>query len=630
MQSPVGFNISNLAKPMQKASTRASEKKSQTTDLFGQKVGEESKDKELNLSSPAPVAPIASSSPKVESKERVSSPTEFKSALSNKSESPVRTNFKKSEEPKINDEISSLDESPMEGAPQAALTISAVKPDLKLLKMETVPTAHIGPMNAFLAKMKEQLDVSPEEILSAFKSLSKEELAAPPEQNINKMVQQLGLNPQEALVAAQMFKQLLIKTDSAKTDMAKPEVKTPEPMRAGAGLEQLGMLSAKDFKGEVKAKTLDQMNNSFFMKPTPKADTQDKNWLAGTAPIAKAAPEVEAPVTDDQEPVKGFEIPEEMNTAAPIELSKEEIEAIKARVAQMQTEPKKVEAKAAKPMAMPVSDDESAPMAAPVQSPTAPKGMEKLAAAIPSENMTTPQAQMTAPLATPAPITIPSFAKPGSSNSEHGPSDDDKKGDIAAVDGGDDQAVATPFVAPTGTTTAEAKAQKVEGQIAPMAAHELVQHAHVMVKDGGGEMKVMLRPDGLGEVSMKVAVKDGKVSVQLITQSDEAKQILEHGFKGLKEGLSAHHLNLESIKVDTASNAGQSLDKQMKDQQQEQAKQQARQFFEQFSQDNSGWKRSMFDIPGAEVYRSQTQTRPGGPSGASASAMSSRRLDLVA
>jgi len=48
-------------------------------------------------------------------------------------------------------------------------------------------------------------------------------------------------------------------------------------------------------------------------------------------------------------------------------------------------------------------------------------------------------------------------------------------------------------------------------------------------------MKVVLTPEGWAKVAMKVSVKDGKVNVEMITQSDEAKKMLETSFSLSRE-----------------------------------------------------------------------------------------------
>jgi len=206
---------------------------------------------------------------------------------------------------------------------------------------------------------------------------------------------------------------------------------------------------------------------------------------------------------------------------------------------------------------------------------------------------------------------------------------DDNSDDSAdAMMGADDAAVGSQQGAFSLNGSSDAQATKELKNVMPtMGAPELVQQAQVMVKDGGGEMKVVLTPEGLGEVAMKVSVKDGKVSVEMVTQSEEAKKIIQDSFHALRDGLNTHHLNLETIKVDTASNLSTQLEQQYRDAQ----RNQAQQFLENFHQDNRNWRQSYFDIPGAQLYRSQSQ-RPsvGGNVSASNKTSASRRLDLVA
>ncbi len=171
--------------------------------------------------------------------------------------------------------------------------------------------------------------------------------------------------------------------------------------------------------------------------------------------------------------------------------------------------------------------------------------------------------------ATPAPaspspmMAMPVMPKPvfsGSPDKNHDEGGDDQSAQLG-MDGEETQAAGTPFNV-SNQQQHEANGKTVTGMQAhqPMQVPEFVQQAHVMMKDGGGEMRVILRPEGLGEVAMKVSVNGDKVNVQMITQSVEAKKLLENSFHALKEGLSAHQLNLESVKIDTASNLGKQFD----------------------------------------------------------------------
>lgn len=162
---------------------------------------------------------------------------------------------------------------------------------------------------------------------------------------------------------------------------------------------------------------------------------------------------------------------------------------------------------------------------------------------------------------------------------------------------------------------------------AAMKIDELISQAEVMVRDGGGEMKVKLNPEGLGEVAMRVNVENGKVSVQMVTESDEAKRLIERQMSELKSQLSSNNLQLETIKVDTASNLGKQLEQQYQDAQ----RNLAQQTFEQFRQEQQGWRRSFFEVPGARQYKGQAEApRDSQPPLNSVRTMGSRRLNLVA
>lgn len=87
---------------------------------------------------------------------------------------------------------------------------------------------------------------------------------------------------------------------------------------------------------------------------------------------------------------------------------------------------------------------------------------------------------------------------------------------------------------------------------------EIMSQAQVLIKNGGGEMKVKMTPEGLGELQMKVSVVDGKVSVQMMTESREAKAAIESSLADLKTSLSAQKLSVEHMKVDVVGSSSES------------------------------------------------------------------------
>jgi flagellar hook-length control protein FliK len=131
---------------------------------------------------------------------------------------------------------------------------------------------------------------------------------------------------------------------------------------------------------------------------------------------------------------------------------------------------------------------------------------------------------------------------------------------------------------------------------------ELIHQAQAALKKGGGEIKMDLKPEGMGQVHLKVSVEDGQVNVQMFTESDAAKHLLEKGLHELKSNLAAHQLKLEGLKVDVSPAAQKHMD--MDKQGDDQARQQTRQFandvmgqfrderqaFQQGFMENSGWR----------------------------------------
>jgi flagellar hook-length control protein FliK len=159
---------------------------------------------------------------------------------------------------------------------------------------------------------------------------------------------------------------------------------------------------------------------------------------------------------------------------------------------------------------------------------------------------------------------------------------------------------------------------------------EIISQAQYLASKGGGEMKVTLTPEGMGEVNIKVKMINGQVNVEMVTASDEAKKVLEKGLGELKENLTAHKLNLESIKIDQAKDVSKHFDQQQRDF--DQGAQQK--FLNDFRERNQGFKREMYELGSASVPASQTRDRALNssydPKRASKRSDGSRRLDLVA
>jgi flagellar hook-length control protein FliK len=170
---------------------------------------------------------------------------------------------------------------------------------------------------------------------------------------------------------------------------------------------------------------------------------------------------------------------------------------------------------------------------------------------------------------------------------------------------------------------------------------ELIRQTQIALKKGGGEVKMDLKPEGMGQVRLKISVDNGQVNVQMLTETDAAKRLLEKGIHELRASLVAHELKVDNMKVDV----GQELQKHM-DSNGDQAKEQTRQFaqdmMQQFRDERQAFRQGFMENQGWRQYPrnyGNVETGRGGAASASAVASTAKnqakrsaagRLDLVA
>jgi len=483
--------------------------------------------------------------------------------------------------------------------------------------------------NDFLRKMND-LGVSAEDVLHAFGSLSEKDLALPPEQTVDKVVMALGLDGQQAALAKQYFTELVAKTKSKSFG---------EELASSNKQMSLTLMTQRELQRKQIQKSIENMDRSFFM-PQPLMRPQ-------TAPemMAKAElPQMRNKMADESQPVQSEENDQLLTQTAGL---------LRPTVAQTPLEVQTPGASIPRPQAAPTQmSGLLAQMQAQSQNnadaPEDKKSIDQLIRGFNRQSVkAAPQMAMAAaPEAAPMAVSMQTAAPAPSlspqtlgalngivASAKHDSAGDDGSTDDGTQDlsqlntalaadqrHGDGSAVKGDF---------QAQMNKAAGQAQAMGVPDLVQQAHVMVRDGGGEMKVTLHPDGLGDVAMHVSVNDGKVSVQMITESDEAKKLIERQIGDLKSGLTQNHLQVDSIKVDTATNLGKQLEQQYQDAH----RQQLQAAMEQFRQDTQGWRRSFFEAGPVNPYHSQGDAPrdvKAPTSAANAKARSARRLDLVA
>lgn len=83
-----------------------------------------------------------------------------------------------------------------------------------------------------------------------------------------------------------------------------------------------------------------------------------------------------------------------------------------------------------------------------------------------------------------------------------------------------------------------------------------------LTPQGGGEMRIRLRPENLGELHLRVVTDGSQVGLHIHATDDRARRILEESLGTLKESLAQHQLSLGKVDFTVAglSASGQSGD----------------------------------------------------------------------
>ena len=147
---------------------------------------------------------------------------------------------------------------------------------------------------------------------------------------------------------------------------------------------------------------------------------------------------------------------------------------------------------------------------------------------------------------------------------------------------------ASAFAEVLGSETADPDA-KIENM------QDIVRQARTIVKDGGGEMQIHLQPEGMGKVHLKVAVNEGVVNVEMMTDNQVAKQAIEEGLIDIKQALEGQKLAVETLKVEMSPDYQKDFSDLSNHMMEQENRDFAEQFMDQFRQDRELRQGGMLD-----------------------------------
>jgi flagellar hook-length control protein FliK len=121
------------------------------------------------------------------------------------------------------------------------------------------------------------------------------------------------------------------------------------------------------------------------------------------------------------------------------------------------------------------------------------------------------------------------------------------RGAIAGVDRAGGQAIdRDPRAARSNLTTPDPTPRATREQVLANVQRGLAS----VLTQGGGRMSVILRPEQLGEVRVRMEVKDGVVNARLSATTEAARQTIESGLDTLRAALESRGIRVESLHVD--------------------------------------------------------------------------------
>jgi len=101
----------------------------------------------------------------------------------------------------------------------------------------------------------------------------------------------------------------------------------------------------------------------------------------------------------------------------------------------------------------------------------------------------------------------------------------------------------------TRTNSAATIAESVRNVNISEVIDQIVSRIKVEVKSDVSEIRILLKPEHLGEVSMKIEARNGIISAQFAAENQRVKEAIEAGLTNLKDSLNQQGINVSQLSV---------------------------------------------------------------------------------
>lgn len=78
---------------------------------------------------------------------------------------------------------------------------------------------------------------------------------------------------------------------------------------------------------------------------------------------------------------------------------------------------------------------------------------------------------------------------------------------------------------------------------------EIINRAEILVKEGGGSIKIDLGHEDLGQIDLAIEVNDQKLEIRILAGSEKARELIAQELPRLREALQLQNLDLQSVEV---------------------------------------------------------------------------------
>ena len=78
---------------------------------------------------------------------------------------------------------------------------------------------------------------------------------------------------------------------------------------------------------------------------------------------------------------------------------------------------------------------------------------------------------------------------------------------------------------------------------------ELIRHSNILIREGGGEIKLLIRPESMGNVRISITIENGSLDGKIMVENTIVRDLIENNLPSLRSSLKSEGFNTLSLDV---------------------------------------------------------------------------------